>query len=688
MTQDFLLEIGCEELPPKSLKKLAQALAEGIKQGLDKAHLNHAQVSYLASPRRFAVMVTELSAEQPDSSVERRGPSVVAAFDGDDKPTKAALGFARSCGVEFDQLSRLKTDKGEWLAYQAQIKGRSCFELMPEIVNHAIGQLPIPKPMRWGANTTEFVRPVHWVVMLYGSEIIETTVLGVATGRQTHGHRFHHPQAMTIDEPASYEKVLHDGKVVVDFDARQSLIKQQISALCDELDATAVMPQALLDEVTAIVEWPQALLASFDEAFLKVPAEALIAAMQGHQKSFALRDKQGQLMPYFITVSNIESTNPAQVIAGNQKVMKARLSDAAFFFEQDTSHSLAHWLEATKKVVFQASLGSLYDKTQRVLSNALAMSEQLHVDKDLVSRAAQLSKCDLMTDMVGEFPELQGIMGYHYANHDGEPAEVAHAMNEQYKPRFSGDELPIDDLSAVMSMADRLDTLVGIFGIKQKPTGVKDPFKLRRHALALVRILTEKGYELSLSNLLNQALASYQGQFDDENLVTEVRNFVLDRLVAWHHGQGVAHDVIASVKAIQQEDCHDFSLRLTAVNDFKQFPQSSALAAANKRVSKLLAASEASLDGEFNGDLFESSHEQSLADEITAMEKNMVMLKENKHYVGMLEQLASLHAPVDAFFEHVMVMADDLTIRHNRLNLLARLRNLFLNVADISLLQT
>lgn len=527
MVNDFLFELGCEELPSGSVLPLSKELAYNMKDALDKAQIAYEAIKSFATPRRLAILISKVAKEQPSQTTVKRGPAVAVAYDADGKPSPALLGFARSCGVGVDQLGRSKTDKGEWFIYESHSPGAPSETILPELVQQSLSALPIPKPMRWGAGDEEFSRPVHWAVMLWGKQIIKASVLGVATGRISYGHRFHHPQAVQIEHPGDYEQALYNASVVADFSKRRQLIVEQIEKTAAKARGHAVMPDELVTEVASIVEWPQALLAGFDPAFLEVPSEALIASMQSHQKCFALKDEKQQLMPLFITISNIESKKPEQVIAGNEKVMRARLSDAAFFFDQDKKQTLSRHLDAISKVIFQAKLGSLLDKSLRIQAIMEQFIQPLGLDREQAMRAAELSKCDLMTGMVGEFPELQGLMGYYYAKHDGEKLDVAIALNEQYLPRFSGDALPQSSLGFALSLADRLDTLVGIFAIGQKPTGMKDPFKLRRHALAIVRMLMNNPVALNLSQLINASIAVYGKLINaNEPALQEIQAFI------------------------------------------------------------------------------------------------------------------------------------------------------------------
>ncbi|ASQ46762.1 glycine--tRNA ligase subunit beta [Legionella clemsonensis] len=688
MVNDFLFELGCEELPSGAVWPLTEALTANLLAALDKAQINYGITHSFATPRRLAIRITELQDEQPSQTVSRRGPAVAAAYDANGQPTPALLGFAKSCGVGVDALSVSKTDKGEWLVYESVTQGAKTRNLLPELITQALASLPIAKPMRWGDGDAEFARPVHWAVLLYGNEVIATTILGVQTARVTYGHRFHHPQAIEIPAPSHYESLLQEAYVIADFASRRKEIVKQVEQLAERHNANAIMPENLLDEVTSIVEWPQALLANFEKEFLSVPSEALIASMQSHQKCFALRDKSGQLLPHFITVANITSLEPKQVVSGNEKVMRARLSDAAFFFHQDKKEPLSQRISTTEKVVFQAKLGSLRDKTKRIEKLMISLTPSLALDKQQAIRAAQLSKCDLMTGMVGEFPELQGLMGYYYACHDGEAKEVAIALNEQYMPRFAADELPSTPLGLAMSLADRLDSLVGIFAIGQKPSGVKDPFKLRRHALAIARLLISTPARLDLSALITETIHSYTNTLSiNEDLIEEVQSFILERMQSYYHSQNISIDLFHAVRARQENWLYDFNKRILALSAFVLLPEATVLSAACKRVNNLLQQAGQLNAAVIDENLLEEGAEKSLFAHLCAMEKTVEPLYAAADYQTILTQLASLREPVDAFFEHVMVMVDDETIRKNRLQLLTRLQALLQGVADISLLQ-
>lgn len=688
MVNDFLFELGCEELPSGAVQPLAESLKTSVTAALDKAQLSYDAIRCIAAPRRLGLVITGLLSEQPSQTSLRRGPAVSAAYDAEGQPTPALKGFARSCGVEVADLSVQRSDKGEWLVYESHSTGVKTTDLLPGIIQQAIAALPIAKPMRWGDGDVEFVRPVHWALMLYGDSVLPCNILGLATGNVTYGHRFHAPEAVTIARPDAYDSALREARVIADFATRRDVIRQQVTELAAQKKAQAIMPDELLDEVTSIVEWPHALLAGFEAEFLDVPAEALIASMQAHQKCFALRDAKGALLPCFITVSNLDSRDEQQVIAGNEKVMRARLSDAAFFFNQDKKTALGSHVPATAKVVFQARLGTLLDKTTRVGGLMRHLATTLQLDAVQAARAAGLSKCDLMTGMVGEFPELQGLMGYYYATHDGEDAPVAKALYEQYLPRFAADTLPTEPLGTALSLADRLDTLVGIFSIGQKPGGDKDPFKLRRHALALARLLISVSTPLSLSQLINESWATFGEQsVESRNAVAELHPFIMDRLQAWYAAQGVTQDQVLAVRARQNDCLFDLDQRVKALSDFVTRPEATVLSAACKRVSNLLQQGQAAAGLKVEDSLLQDKAEQHLFKAMLAQEQSVAALYERSDYTAVLTQLASLREPVDAFFEQVMVMVEDEAVKGNRLALLSRLQTLLQGVADISLLQ-
>jgi glycyl-tRNA synthetase beta chain len=680
---NLLIEIGTEELPPKSLKKLAEAFAGNIKQKLVSAEFTFSEIKFFATPRRLAVMVYQLNSKQPDRSVERRGPALRAAFDDNGKPTKALEGFAHSCNTTVNKLEKLETTQGSWIVYRYQEQGKTIDELLSSFVNQALNELPIPKPMRWDNGDVQFVRPVHWVVMLYGKKLIKDEVLGVVADKKTYGHRFHHPAAIVLPDADSYQKLLKEkGRVIVDFAERKKMILEQVENIAKQKNSQAIIPEALLDEVTGLVEWPAALLANFGKEFLAVPREALISAMQDHQRCFALKRNQDELLPCFITISNIESKDPQEVVRGNERVMRARLADAKFFYETDCKQKLSDRLENLKQVVFQAKLGSLCDKSQRVAELAKLIAEKCGVNSEHAYRAGLLCKTDLLTNMVGEFPELQGIMGYYYAKQDSEDIEVAKAIRDHYRPRFAWDELPETLTGCAVALADRLDTLVNIFKIGLIPTGDKDPFGLRRAALGIVRVVIEKELNLDLAELLIAP---------QPEVISQVCVFILERLPAWYGEQGITGDTLQAVLTVQQDSRNliDMHHRVLAVKNFRQLPQAQSLAAANKRVKNLLSKSAKSFvqTSTIDQALFSMSEERDLFAALRAARENAQPLIKSKSYTALLIELANLQMPVDKFFDKVLVMDENEKLRNNRLALLAELRQLFLTVADISLLQ-
>ena len=684
--KDLLLEIGVEELPAKNLKNLSNALSQGIQDGLNKAGLEFASAEAFCTPRRLAVIIKNLPAQQTEQIIERRGPATSA-------PAEAINRFAQSCGISVEKLTKLKTEKGEWFVYNGIQAGKATTELLPDIINDAIKKLPIPKPMRWSDKTTEFSRPVHWVILLFGNDIIEAEILGKKTGRTTYGHRFLAPQAIELKNSTDYEKLLTDKFVIANLATRRNLIKDQVKTITDSLKAIPIMPDDLLDEVTNLVEYPTAILANFAPQFLTVPQEALISAMHGHQKSFPIEDAHGKLLPHFIFVSNLKSTNPQQVIAGNEKVMRARLSDAKFFYDTDVAHSLESFLPRLKNVVFQAKLGTTYERTQRISSLAGFIARQLKLDikkVQLAERAGELCKADLMTGMVNEFPELQGIMGYYYAIKSGEDKHVAKAIRAHYQPTFSGDHLPSDAISRCVALADKIDLLIGIFGINQAPTGDKDPFALRRAAIGVIRILIECQLDLDLQKLLADAAKLYQDKLINPEVVEQVQEFIYERLKSW----SIEHDAVTlsvfnAVYAVKPTNLYDFSQRIKAVQAFRKLPEAENLAAANKRVLNILTKQNAlNIHGHVDTKLLQLPAEQKLFAAIQEQNKLIKPLLDNKDYTEILSSLAHLRAPIDQFFDDVMVMVDDEKLRHNRLLLLNQLRQLFLTVADISLLSS
>ncbi|MCC5884606.1 MAG: glycine--tRNA ligase subunit beta [Halomonas sp.] len=685
--QTFLIELGVEELPPGAIDSLSDALADGIRRGLTQAEVAFGDIRAYATPRRLAVQVAELADKQPDREVERRGPALAAAYK-DGQPTKAAEGFARSCGVEVADLIQLETDKGAWLGYREQQQGEPTTRLLPAIVDKAIAALPVPKNMRWGASRIEFSRPVHWLVMLYGSDVVEARTLGLTAGRTTRGHRFHAPEPVELAHADDYLDVLEQAWVLADRERRRERIREQVLAEAEVQEAQAVIDEALLIEVSGLVEWPVALAGSFDERFLEVPAECLISSMKANQKYFHLLDEQGRLRPQFITIANIDSHDPQQVIDGNEKVIRPRLADAAFFYDTDRKQPLSARIPGLASVVFQQQLGTLADKAHRSAAVAAFIAGRIGGDVAQARRAAELAKCDLVTEMVLEFPELQGIMGRYYATHDGEPAEVAQALEEQYLPRFASDEIPACRTGQALALADRLDTLTGIFGIGQRPSGTKDPFALRRAAIGVLNIMIKGELELDLRELLELAAAQHQELPYAEKLVDEVFSYMLDRFRAWGQDEGIPAEVYLAVRARPVTKPLDFARRLRAVHAFSRREEAAALAAANKRVSNILAKHASEAKGAVVADtLLQEPAEHALHEAVASSRESVMPLFAEGRYREALDILAGLRAPVDTFFDDVMVMAEDDAVRRNRLALLAGLQGLFLEVADIALLQ-
>ncbi len=684
----LLFELGTEELPPKALKRLSQALTDDFIAGLEKAGLSHGEVKPFASPRRLALLISDCALRQPDREIERRGPAVKAAFDADGNPTKAAEGFARSCGTTVDQLQRVETDKGEWLVYQIEEKGQAADKLLPGIAEQALNKLPIPKRMRWGNSDAQFVRPVHWLAFIHGDELVDCTLLDAKSDRLTYGHRFHHPSAITLYNPEDYPSVLKEmGKVIPDFTERRDKIRDLITTSAESLGGRPDLDDDLLDEVTALNEWPVPISASFEERFLEVPQEALIATMKGNQKYFPLFDANGKLMNHFITIANIDSPQPELIKAGNERVIRPRLADAMFFWQQDAKKRLEDHLESLKGVVFQNKLGSMHDKSTRIAKLASSIAGNIGGDTELAHRAALLSRCDLMTDMVGEFPQMQGIMGRYQAKRDGEADELAQAMDEFYMPRYSGDQLPQSKTGIAISLAERLDTLVGIFGIGQKPTGDKDPFALRRAALGALRIVREHSLTLPLKDLLNSVAENLSDRLTEKNTADSVYQFMLERLKGIYSEEGVSMDLFQAVSEVQPQTLPDFDQRISAMADFRSLPEAESLAAANKRIRNILKKSSETIPDQVDTTLFQDDAEKALAEKIAELTPIAKPLFESGEYAEGLRVLASLKESVDSFFDQVMVMTDDEKLRQNRLALLSQLESLFLSVADISLLQ-
>ena len=719
-TQNFLVEIGTEELPPKALKTLATSFADNVEAELNQAGLTFDKIEWFAAPRRLAVKVLNLATQQPSKEIEKRGPAVSAAFDAEGKPTKAAEGWARGCGITVEQAERIATDKGEWLVHRAKIEGQPTKNLLNDIVTNALAKLPIPKPMRWADKTVQFIRPVHTVTMLLGDELIEGEILGVASARTIRGHRFLGEKEFEIQHADQYPQLLREkGSVVADFNERKAEILAKSQAKATALGGVADIEESLLEEVTSLVEYPNVLAAKFEERFLAVPAEALVYTMKGDQKYFPIYDKDGKLLPHFIFVSNINPEDPTAIIEGNEKVVRPRLTDAEFFFKTDLKQKLVDRLSRLETVLFQQQLGTLKDKTDRIEQLAGEIAKQIGADEAKAKRAGLLSKCDLMTNMVFEFTDTQGVMGMHYARHDGEDEEVAVALNEQYMPRFAGDELPKSLVASAVALADKFDTLTGIFGIGQAPKGSADPFALRRAALGALRIIVEKNLPLDLEDLVKKSVQSYESvaqtkfeenlgkgnprpifaiQKDGEsklsvaspltnaNVVKEVVDFMLGRFRAWYQDKGIAVDVIQAVLARRPTRPADFDARVRAVSHFRTLDSAEALAAANKRVSNILAKADAAI-GEINLTACVEPAEKALAEAVLVLRTEVQPLIAQSDYTAVLDKLANLRAPVDSFFDNVMVNAEDPALRQNRLAILNTLQGLFLQVADISVLQ-
>ena len=686
-TQNFLVEIGTEELPPKALKTLATSFADNVEAELNQAGLSFDKIEWFAAPRRLAVKVLNLATQQPSKEIEKRGPAVSAAFDAEDKPTKAAEGWARGCGITVEQAERIATDKGEWLVHRAKIEGQPTKNLLNDIVANALAKLPIPKPMRWADKTVQFIRPVHTVTMLLGDELIEGEILGVASARTIRGHRFLGEKEFEIQHADQYPQLLREkGSVVADFNERKAEILAKSQAKATALGGVADIEESLLEEVTSLVEYPNVLAAKFEERFLAVPAEALVYTMKGDQKYFPIYDKDGKLLPHFIFVSNINPEDPTAIIEGNEKVVRPRLTDAEFFFKTDLKQKLVDRLPRLETVLFQQQLGTLKDKTDRIEQLAGEIAKQIGADEAKAKRAGLLSKCDLMTNMVFEFTDTQGVMGMHYARNDGEDEEVAVALNEQYMPRFAGDELPKSLVASAVALADKFDTLTGIFGIGQSPKGSADPFALRRAALGALRIIVEKNLPLDLEDLVKKSAALFGDKLTNQNVVADVVDFMLGRFRAWYQDEGIAVDVIQAVLARRPTRPADFDARVRAVSHFRTLDSAEALAAANKRVSNILAKADAAI-GEINLTACVEPAEKALAEAVLALRTEVQPLIAQGDYTAVLDKLANLRAPVDSFFDNVMVNAEDPALRQNRLAILNTLQGLFLQVADISVLQ-
>ncbi len=715
-TRDFLFEIGTEELPPKSLRALSQALEAEFRTRFAKAELGHGALRSFATPRRLALLAENLAEKQPDRKIERFGPALAAAFDEQGAPTPAALGFARSCGVAVEELGQAQRQGATKLCYSKQEPGAATLALLPELAQSALAALPIPKRMRWGSSRAEFIRPVHWAVLLFGEEVVPASILGVGAGNTTFGHRFHCSEPIELTCPADYEQALETrGRVIADFDKRRnrirSLVEKQVTHLKrsipersgdqekrtlvldgeDQIQARVAMDENLLDEVCGLVEYPVALTGAFDPKFLELPDEALILTLKHHQKCFVLEDGEGRLLPNFVAVSNIESRDPKVVIRGFERVIRPRLEDARFFFETDKARSLSSRRSELEKVVFQEELGTIADKSRRIASLSRHIAEKLSFEPDAALRAAALGKCDLVSLMVGEFAELQGLMGACYARNDGEPEAVATAIFEQYLPRHTGDRLPASPAGQVLALAEKLDTLAGLFAIGQPPTGSRDPFALRRAALGVLRILIEGELALDLVAMIDQAVTGYEKYAPQLKPASACRRqlyeFIFDRLRAWYQDADIDARIYLCVRAVEPPSPLDFHRRVEAVADFSGRPEAAALAAANKRVSNLLEKSGAEAGAAaVDEQNLRAAAETALFSRLAQLRDEVAPLFAAGNYQEGLTRLAGLGGDVDRFFDEVMVMVDEPALRANRLRLLRELRSLFLRVADISLL--
>jgi glycyl-tRNA synthetase beta chain len=690
--RDFLVELGTEELPPLALPELEKSFADHLCTALAEAALTHGGISSFATPRRLAVLVRGLAPAQSAQSIKLKGPPVNAAFGKDGNPTAAALKFAEKCGVEVGALKRVTEGKGEFLYFEGSKAGQTTVSLLPGMVQRALEQLPIPKRMRWGASNAEFVRPVHWLVMLYGGELVPARILDTDAGVATRGHRFMAPRDFALAQPAEYESTLRErGKVIADFAARRELIRKQVSELGKSLGGSALIDDELLDEVTALVEWPSALAGAFEARFLELPREVLISTLQHHQRYFPVESGGGKLLAHFITVANIESRDPSKVRAGNERVVRPRLSDAAFFWSQDRKQPLLDRLPALDAVTFQAKLGSIGDKVRRVSTLAGQIAQLIDADREQAIRAAKYAKCDLLTSMVGEFPELQGIMGRYYATADGEPAELAAAIDEHYMPRAAGGALPSTGIGTAVALADKLDTLAGIFAIGQKPSGTKDPFGLRRAAIGVLRILVEKKLDLDLRALVASAVE--RQPVKSATAATELWDYMTERLRAYfidasaQEGvRGISTEMFDAVRASEPSSPLDFGARLAALSRFLALPEAASLTAANKRIANILKKAEGGSGGMVDVALLRESAEKSLHEALAGMIAEVDRALAKRDYAAALTQLAGLRPAVDGFFDAVMVNVEDAQLRRNRLALLAELRRQFTRIADLSCL--
>ncbi|MDJ0918513.1 MAG: glycine--tRNA ligase subunit beta [Woeseiaceae bacterium] len=680
MSADLLVEIGTEELPPKALRSLIDAFAAGVDERLAEARLEHAGIRSFASPRRLALIIEGLADKQPDRRVSQKGPPTKIAFDDDGTPKPPALAFAKKCGVDVTELERTATDKGEWLSYETFETGRPTAELIADILDQALLAMPIPRRMRWGDTDIEFVRPVHWVVLLHGDEVLDASVLGVEAGRDSDGHRFHAPGPLPVASAGDYVETLKSkGYVIADMQERRKLVVDGVNAEAANANGRIVDGESLYDEVNALVEWPVAITGRFEDRFLELPPEVVISTLTGHQRYFPVEDANGDLMPLFVTVANLNSKDPARVIDGNERVIRPRLADAAFFWDSDKSTTLEERRAGLGSVVYQQGLGTLKEKSERIKRLVEKLAEDAGIDAAHAGRAAELCKCDLLTGMVGEFPDLQGIMGAYYADVDGEAEAVSLAIREHYQPRFAGDALPESPAGQLLAVADRLDTLAGVFALGKKPSGNRDPFGLRRAALGVVRILIECELEVDFDALLAVAIDAQPRQHEATDGLHE---FVYERLKSYCADHGATPEAFDAVAAVGTASLPDFKRRIDAVGTFLSLPEAESLAAANKRIANILkkSGSASALDAA----LLSEPAELALHEGVQAATADVGPKLESGNYTEALKGLAVLRAPVDTFFDDVMVMAEDEKTRNNRLALLAGLRRLFSGVADIS----
>ena len=687
-TNTLLIEIGTEELPPTAAKNLSDTFASYVSSQLSESGFTFDQVKPYVTPRRLALIISSISDQQPEQNIERKGPALKAAYDKEGQPTKAALGFAKSCGVDIQDLQTIESDKGAWLYFKSLISGKTIQQVLPEVIEQGLHKLPIPRPMRWGSSDVEFVRPIHWVTVMYGNEVVACTIKGINSSNITYGHRFHAPQSITLSHADDYLSLLLDAKVIADFSQRESKISSLLEQCANKNNADLNYNEALLEEVTNLVEWPTIIVGEFSDTFLDIPQEALVVTMQDAQRYFPLFSKQdGKLLPLFITIANIESSNPNTIKLGNERVIKPRFDDAEFFWKRDKQKSLESRTKDLQGILFEKQLGSLLEKTQRVSSLSKILCNQINVDDKHAARAALLCKADLVSDMVNEFPKLQGIMGRYYAHNDNESNEVATAIEEHYQPLQSGSTLPSSIDGQTVALCDRIDTLIGIFATGKKPSGVKDPYALRRAALGVIRISIERDVDYDLLSLLKDSATSLADKLDTSDSANDVFEFILDRLRGYLADQGVKPDTFEAVRSLKPTRLLDFYERIDAVQTFRALPEAESLAAANKRISNILKKAE-NVNTKIESDLFSEIAEQELHKQLSALEKVVTPKFESRHYAEALTDLAQLRSTIDTFFDDVMVMDENENVRSNRIALLANVRRLFTTVADISLLQS